>query len=255
MPTLPDSFCIGEVTHHRSVPKVHRFTYRMYWFLLDLKTMEQRFAQSRWWSLDAFNLISLRRRDYIDDSAQSIDSKVREKIRQHTGSRFDGDIHLFTHPRFLGFGFNSVSFYLCQSQGQLKYILSEINNTPWGEKQVYFHAVQDRHAQVHRFQFAKSFHISPFLPMQMDYDWRFDVSENHIRVSMKVNRNDETLVRVFMNTQLKPMDAADTPNVVWSRPYQPLKMLAGIYWQAAKLKLKRIPFFSHPNTRERHEQK
>lgn len=216
----------------------------MYWFLLDLESLEKQFKKNRWWSLNRFNLISLYYRDYIDSTNDTLLDKAKQYIFSQTRQKFDGQIYLFTHPRYLGFGFNSVNFYLCEKAGSLRYILSEINNTPWGEKHIYLHKV-DKVDRNNLFVFDKQFHVSPFLPMDIQYRWSFQLRESSLNINMKIEKNKQTVMQVSLRTQLIEMNSKKAKNILLKRPFQPLKMFLGIYWQALKLKIKRVPFYTH----------
>ncbi|MCO4821619.1 MAG: DUF1365 domain-containing protein [Flavobacteriaceae bacterium] len=244
------SFCSGSVVHNRLKPKTHKFKYNMSWCLFDLDHIDDVFNSSKLWSLNRFNLVSIRNQDYIDSNTKSILSKAESFVEKNTHKKFNGKIFLFTHPRYLGFGFNSVNFYFCYENEQLSYILSEINNTPWKQKHIYFHDFKDQ--QIHKINqtyechFVKEFHISPFVDMEIDYIWRFKITDEKINVFMQLNKNDSVLMNVGLTTQLTSMHSKNLWKWSAKKPFQALKMFTGIYWQAFKLWSKKVPFFNHP---------
>jgi len=242
-------FADGWVIHDRRVPKVHRFKSNMCWCLFDLDHVSRWMTENSWWRHNGFALFSLYDRDYLTKESIPIKEKVINHLREDQGIEFSGDVFLFTHPRFLGYGFNSVSFYFCYQQQNLKYILAEINNTPWGEKHVYVFATDDAKeaTQVNTFAFDKAFHISPFAPMDINYIWRFEVSPEQIKVKMQLHRKNVNVMNVYLDTKITPFMENGNNRYLLKKPFQPWKMSMGIYWQALKLWIKRVPFYSHPD--------
>ncbi len=83
-----------------------------------------------------------------------------------------GAIRLLTMPRMLGFAFNPLSVYFCHAQdGALAAILYEVNNT-FGQRHSYLLPVAPGAASPIRQHTPKRFHVSPFMGMDMRYDFR-----------------------------------------------------------------------------------
>lgn len=250
----------GDIRHVRYRPRRHQFDYRMYWTLLDLGQLQETFERSRLWSLERWNLISFRRRDYHHQSTTAdLRQAICETLLERSGQAFDGQVYLLTHLRFLGFNFNSVTFYFCLDGDRLAYIVAEITNTPWGEQHQYVlscsedslrqHTGSEQDVQeFHQFEFDKQFHISPFMAMTMRYRWGFSVSRDQIRVHM-VNTDEEgsKLFDATFTGRRSPLSSRSMRRIPLRRPWQPLKMTLTIYWQALKLWLKRTPVHDHPD--------
>ena len=169
----------GWIRHRRYLPKKHSFRYPIFMSWLDLDELDQVMALSPLWSLERFNLVSFYRSDYLGDAEQDLSDAVKYRIKEHTGESFKGRICLLTHLRFLGFCFNPVSFYFCYPVGteSPRYILAEINNTPWNERYCYVLDAGESPVQKDKweFEFDKAFHVSPFMPMAQHYRWQFSL--------------------------------------------------------------------------------
>jgi len=249
---LQPGYLSGHVVHHRYSPKEHRFTDRMYWHLVAIDDLNSWCQQSLFRSHNGFNIYGLCDRDYVVKDKRSISIKLNEYLQQQTGEVFNGHVLLMTHPRFINVGFNSVSFYFCYQQDQLTFIVSEINNTPWGDKQLYFHDCRQQDktskADTYDFSFDKTFHISPFVPMDIHYQWRFKVNAEGVDVHMKLSKDGDSIMYVGMQTLWCASDTKAGLSLTVRRPAQAWKMWLNIYYQAARLWLKKIPFYNHPNS-------
>ena len=58
---------------------------------------------------------------------------MRDVVEKATGTRPQGRIQLLTHPAYLGYCFNPVSFYYVWAAdgGGVETVIAEVSNTPW----------------------------------------------------------------------------------------------------------------------------
>ncbi|KPK22384.1 MAG: chromosome partitioning protein ParA [Nitrospira bacterium SG8_3] len=242
----------GWVRHRRFEPKAHTFTYPVVYAYLDLDELDHVF-EGRWlWSTTSPAPIRFRRMDYLGDSTVSLKAAVRERIERETDHFPSGPIRVLSHLRHFGFSFNPVSFYYCfdSTDRFVETIVAEITNTPWSERHAYVLPRNDRLSQSEElhFRFEKVFHVSPFMPMNLQYDWAFETPDQHLMVHMKNLDHDRTMFDAMLTLERQPINSFTCARALIRYPMMPIKVMSAIYWQALKLFLKRIPFYSHPST-------
>ncbi len=129
----------------------------------------------------------------------------------------------------------------------------EIHNTPWGERHCYvLGAEQNEHPIEYwrRHQFAKVFHVSPFIDMDIHYDWRFRLPDDSMRVHMIDYERGEKLFDASLALRRRPINRQALTGVLLRYPVMTGKVISLIYWQALRLFLKRTPVFTHPKKRK-----
>lgn len=239
----------GWVRHRRFAPRGHDFRYRLFMLYLDLAELEEVFRGRWFWSTRRFAIARFQRADHLGDPNLPLDQAVRDLVERDTGRRPAGPIRLLTHLRYFGYGFNPVSFYYCFDAKDLRVetIVAEVNNTPWGEQHCYvLDESRNEGAGRHkRYRFAKAFHVSPFLPMALDYDWRFSPPEAALSVHMRL-KDEAKVFDATLQLKRQPLTGANLARVLIRFPFMTLKIIAAIYWQALRLWLKRMPFYTHP---------
>jgi DUF1365 family protein len=242
----------GQVRHRRHAPACHAFRYRLALLYLDLDEVGTVFA-GRWlWSAGRRRaVVRWHREDHYGHAERDLRDCVRELVRERAGVDSRGPIRLLTHPRYFGYGFNPVSFYYCfdRSGAELEAIVAEVNNTPWGERHCYVLPRAASHGDVQRlhFRFGKDFHVSPFLPLDMDYDWYFSAPREGLAVHMENRRDDRLVFDATLRLHREPITGANLARALANHPLMTAKVTAAIYWQALRLWLKGTPFHTHPD--------
>jgi len=222
---------------------------------LDLAEVPTLFEIHPLWSYERFNIACFRRRDHFGDPSIALNQAVADLVEDRLGSRPNGPIRLLTHLRYFGYCFNPASFYYCYDAAdtEVETLVVEIHNTPWGERHCYvLGAEQDEHPLKHwrRHRFAKAFHVSPFIDMDIRYDWRFRLPGDSIRVHMIDYEIGEKLFDASLTLQRRPINRQALTRVLLRYPVMTGKVISLIYWQALRLLLKRTPVFTHPEKRE-----
>ena len=264
---------VGKVTHERFLPKPHKLDYSIAQAWIDLDDIPSLAKHSRWWSIEKFNAIAFYRKDYLPGE-KDLKQTVINEITSDTGQTFTGKVFLLTNLRSWGYCYNPVSFYFCfDEQQQLRFILADINNTPWNERHCYVHDVlssqQAKQTELsheddmigdeikkkskHSFHFDKVFHVSPFMPMNMFYQWHYQVKEHSILIHMelfdKATEQHLAPLKFYANMALKKesLNQKNANMLPFKFPFLCGKVLWGIYWNALKLWLKKVPFYDHPS--------
>lgn len=241
----------GHMRHRRHAPHPHAFGYPVAQLLLDLDELDTLFARRWLWSVGRRNLAEFRRSDYLGDPQQPLADAVRARIRDALGHAPHGPIRLLTHLRYAGHVFNPVSFYYCYGAdgSTLECIVAEITNTPWKERHAYVLPVVQADAQGRALAWAfdKQFHVSPFMPMDCRYHWRFTAPGDDLQVHMQVWREGVRQFDADLVLQRQPLTGRGLAGVLLRYPLMTLQVVAAIHWQALRLWLKRNPVHDHPS--------
>ncbi len=246
---------VGQVRHRRFTPKTHQFSYKLFLMYLDLSELPSIFDRFWLWSIEKTNIASFRRKGHLGDKKLSLDTSVRNHIEDETARRPQGPIRLLTHMSYFGFSFNPVSFYYCydKEDKKLEFIVAEVNNTPWGEQYCYVLDSKDNQStsdhpdnKFYRYHENKRFHVSPFMPMDMQYDWRFSTPGDQLSVHMENYQHDKKVFDATLQLKKREITGSNLALALIQFPMITMKIVLAIYYQALRLWLKKIPFVNHP---------
>lgn len=239
----------GWVEHRRFLPVEHTFRYRLFMMYLDLDELPSLFSNSWLWSVSRRNLAWFKRADYLGNPDIPLKVAVKNLVKQKINKEITGAIRLLTHMRYFGHCFNPVSFYYCYAaDGEtLQAIVAEINNTPWGERHAYvLDCEANPQSSSQLFRFEKDFHVSPFMPMDIYYEWAFSSPSQQLNVYMLNKHADGRMFDATLELQHKELTANNLRLALIAFPVITIKVVTAIYWQAFRLWLKRVPFYPHP---------
>lgn len=234
----------ARVGHARIGAIRHAFTYWVDYLLLCPETARG----SALFSRNRFNLVSVHDRDHGGPRGSGEGAVWARRILSEAGLALGPDVAvaLLTQPRFLGYWFTPVSFWLALRGDALVAVIAEVNNT-FGDRHSYlchlpgFTAIGPDDA----IDAAKVFHVSPFMDVAGTYHFRFDIGSGRAAIRIVQSDGPKGLVAT-MDGPLRPVGAAGLIGAALRRPGGSLRVLALIYWNALRLKLKGAAYRFRP---------
>ena len=244
---LNSCFYEGVVRHRRFSPVSHIFSNRLYLLFIDLNEIDAVFGDRFFYSNRFPNIAQFRRSDFLGDPSRPLVDCVREAVFQKTDRILNGPIRLLTHVRYFGFVFNPVSVYYCydESGQNVEAIVAEVTNTPWREKHCYVIPAQGNQKTT-RFECAKQFHVSPFMPMDLMYRWRVSHPDQRAVVRLECVDQETSIFEATLVLKRLEFTPFNRLRSIIRFPAMTLQVVIAIYWQALRLWMKKAPFFPHP---------
>ncbi|MDX1516399.1 MAG: DUF1365 domain-containing protein [Woeseiaceae bacterium] len=243
----------GRVRHARTQPVLHRFGYRVFMMYLDLSELDKVFDRRWFWSTKRPALARFRRSNHLGPQDQPLDESVRDVVERATGKRPAGPVRLLTNLSYFGYCFNPVSYYYCFGEDgeTIDAFVAEVTSTPWGERDTYVLSAAEarRRGRTKWFRDKKKMHVSPFMPMDMVYDWCFTDPGQRLTVYTANSKNNKRIFDASLNLKRTEIDGASLARVLTMYPLMTLKVIAAIHWEALRLWLKGAPVHAHPDKR------
>jgi uncharacterized protein len=254
--------CKGIVMHARTRPVRNVFRYPVFFVRLPLSRLDQ--LEVSGLSINRRGICQILNRDHGPRDGSDLYAWAKEILKANHLSEVTagGEIILQTMPRMFGYVFNPVSFFFCYDPlSQLRAVICEVSNT-FGEQHNYLvsHSDQRPINPNDRMHAKKVFHVSPFFPLTGSYDFYFGGTPDAPVAIINYQSAPETDssshdaafgsghygLRTWLRGQSAPLTAWTLRGMVFRFPLLTLGVISRIHWQALKLWIKKVTFFSKP---------
>jgi uncharacterized protein len=224
------------VHHHRTFPATHTLTHKLNYLVVESEELEK--IDRPFLRFNRFGLHALYEKDY--GRGQGFKAWINETLPK-------GKITLLTLPRVLGYGFNPVSFWFCETEAGLIAVLVEVNNT-FGERHCYL-CFKENDAPITPQEVLKAkkmFHVSPFMSLEGDYHFQFLITPNKISVKIDLHREAGKIIYTSLSGSRQPLTTRSLLKSFITMPLMTLKVILLIHIHAVVLFFKKVPFFKKP---------
>jgi uncharacterized protein len=240
----------GTIRHRRFEPVEHEFSYRFFLMYLDLDELPAVLDPYPLWSARRAAPARFRRADFMGDPRRPLAECARDAVEAEAGERPAGPVRLLTGLRYLGHSFNPVSLYYCfDSAGErVEAVVADVENIPWGEHHAYVLARGEREGPVLSADLDKALHVSPLMGMDQTYGFRASEPGERLAVHIESRpaggggKSFDATLALRRRELSRPLLAG----LLARYPAMSLQVVAKIYAQSLRLKLKGARYFPHP---------
>ena len=207
------------------------------------------------------------KREYSTD-VQALKQRLIHAFTNQTGSAPIGDMIGMVVCRNAGLYFSPVNFYLGFDEEQNpSHLLAEVSNTPWDKRHYYGFLLAGTNTE---FCHDKDFHVSPFNPIDQQYQWQVTIkkvrdktvisevrseinerSSQCLDVRIAINISDERgeVLKTGIKMSGVPMTASTISESLRKNPLMNVTSLMRIYGHAFKLyAIKKVPYINYDET-------
>lgn len=214
------------IDHRRSHPVEHRFSYRGYWWLLDI---------DRSTHLPRGLFATLKPQDYCGDPALSIATNIRQFLAENGCDTSDITILMLTTPRQFGYTFNPITMFYChRSDGTTVAHIAEVHNT-YGGRHRYL-LLPNTHEWSDT---AKHLYVSPFYDVSGEYRIYSPAPDSKLSLTVRLNRTGEPPFIASVTGERIPITRRTVAAALLLG--SPLLTTARIRFQGIRLWLKKLP--------------
>lgn len=254
----------GWIRHRRFEPVEHSFRYPLFLMYLDLEELPGVLDPYPLFSARSAAPARFRREDFMGDPARPLAECARDAVEAAAGARPAGPVRLLTGLRYFGHSFNPVSFYYCFdiAAERVDAVVADVRNIPWGERHPYVLARGERRGTVLDEELEKTFHVSPLMGMDQTYSFRAaepgdrlvahiesrpreTAESRRIGVFSRSRRNPKTF-DATLSLRRRELSRRTLTGLLARYPAMSLQVVAKIYLQSLRLKLKGARYHPHP---------
>lgn len=225
----------GRVMHERSERVEHRFTYGVYWWLVDVDALP-RLPRL----LAPFARIEAR--DHLGDPHLTLRENVDAYLALHGIDLAGGRVFLLTNARVLGYVFNPLSVWYClAADGRPVCTIAEVHNT-YRERHCYLLHPDERG----RCAAEKEFYVSPFFPVDGSYRMRLPLPADKASVAISLERGGVRVFHATFGGRARPLTARTLRRLIVRYPWVTLAVMARIRLHGLRLWARRVPVVRRP---------
>lgn len=237
----------GRVGHQRYLPKSHGFGYHVSYLWLDLQQLDTLRSFGRWLSCEKFAAWSFRRHDYLQ-GATDLAQAVKDKVKALGGMLPIEQVFLLSPLANFAVFFSPLTLYYCYADSKPLYLLAEVSNTPWNERHYYLIPLNANGDT--EFCHDKNFHVSPFNPMDMQYQWKIAAPATVCQLSISNWQHEQRIFSAWFDLTRHELSTVSLRQQLIRTPWQNVQIVSRIYWHALKLLCKRLPVYDHQKPKE-----
>ena len=237
-------FIAGHTFHGRKGAISNAFRYSVDFVMFDAEKTDETPAL---FSLNKGNLFCVRDRDHGGAPGQGSGAAWARDVLQRHQIRADGPLLLLAQPRSLGYVFNPVSFWLAHdADNRLIAVIAEVTNT-FKDRHSYL-AVKPDQSEIgpdDRIVARKIFHVSPFQPIDGEYEFRFDIRDDRVGIWIDFMHGSGGVIATLTGPRRK-LRNRDVVTSLLRRPFAARRVMALIHWQALVLWWKGAKYRNRP---------
>ncbi|NOU50317.1 DUF1365 domain-containing protein [Pseudoalteromonas sp. JBTF-M23] len=237
---LNSALYLGDVKHKRFTPTLHQFHYPLYMMWLDLDETAQLNHVHPLLGTSGIKLLKFNEKDYLTNYTGNLKERAIAAGQALGIDSVPNNVFLLCQMRCFGIYFSPVNFYFfTNEQGQYTHMLAEVSNTPWNERHCYLVKLNEK------VNFKKTFHVSPFMDLDMHYHWQVTISNRSVLIHIANKRGETLLFEAKLRLKRQALMRSNVSSLLKRFPAMTVSIFRSIYWQALKLFFKKVPFLGH----------
>jgi DUF1365 family protein len=236
-PTLPalPALVEGTVGLTRRTPLRHRFTQRVYQWLVDVDELPRMPRLLR-----PFSTFSAA--DHIGDPDDTIHANIERFCRAQGVDIAGHRVLMLANARILGHTFDPLSvFWAIAPDGSLTCIVAEVHNT-YGER----HAYLLQSDEAGRSRVDKAFYVSPFFTVEGSYDLQFTLAPGTVGSTVILRQGGEAVFSATFRGAPRRATAGRLAKLLITMPLMTHRTSLLIRIHGVWLWIRRLPIVPRP---------